>query len=478
MGDVMTWTPGIGVAAMLLSQMLAGASPVISVQDVTVGNNLQTTAKITLDQQAPFSGLQVIVRVEDPTKALLSKRQDRAGKESIFLDINPGARESEEFWIQGLSDSGEVAYTAAAEGLDPRTGKITLSPSGIIMFGPLRAPKFPTTPRGAPSRITIQSARLDSAFRVVEQQPVAGGKSVKIEILNSNEQAGSLASSHVAIQSGLAATVVDFRPLQVGEAKLSITPPDGFVTPAEFAEVTAMVTLPGIGVTDQVMIGQNLQISGVVGLGQAPPEEGVDVTLTSEDPDRLLLSPNAKDAGAPSIKVRIPPDSPNARFYLQGLAASGTATYTASAPGYRARTGTVVLAPSGVVITPRPYGPPDEAELFRKQGESDRGFVSSLGKSDTMALVVWTAQLDPESHRSADITVQELRAGVKVEVRLASSDPMVGGVDPVVTIEGATDHAVTKFQPRRPGKTLISALTPEGFTQSANSTSVTAIVKE
>jgi hypothetical protein len=467
-----------GLLLIVLAPVMAANDPALVPANVSVGKNLQTSAKITLEKQASFAGLQVKVTSDDPSRVLLSKRPDIAGTESITVDVNPGVRETPEFWVQGLEDSGEITYTATANGFASGKGKVTLTPSAIVILGPFRAPVFPTTPGANPSRILLQSVRLDADHKQVEQQPVAGGRTAKIEIQNSNDKAGALTKSHVAIQSGYAATVTEFRPLSMGESVLSATPPLGFTKPVESAAVTAMVTMPGLGVTDEVLIGQNLQIGGVVGLGQPPPPEGVEVTLTSDDPDKLLLAPTSKDKGSRSIKVKIGADKANEKFYLQALGNSGSATYTASAPGYRSRTATIMLAPSGVVITPRPYGPPDEAELFRKHGEGDRGFVSHLSKSDTMALVVWTAQLDPETHRSADITVQELRAGIELKVPIETSDPAVGAVDSSVTISGGSDNAVTHFKPLKPGTTAISAVTPHGFTPSANSTSVTAVVKE
>jgi hypothetical protein len=454
--------------------------PALVPTNVNVGRHLQTPAKVTLEEQASFAGLQVTITVDDAARGLLAKRSDAAGASSIVVDVNPGAKETPEFWIQGLADTGNVTYTATAPGFRPGKGTITLAPSGIVILGPFRAPKFPTTPRAEPSRLLVQSARLDADLKFAEQQPIAGGKTAKFEIENPQSSIGVVANPHLAIQGGTAGAVTEFRPLKMGETKLSIKQPPDFKTAADLGAVTAMVIMPGLAITDQVTIGQNLQIGGLLGLGQAAPAEGVVVTLTSEDPEKLLIARTANDQGSKSLKIVVKADGTTDKFYLQALSGSGSATYTASAPGYRSRTATIALAPSGVVITPRPYGPPDEAELFRKRGEAeaDRGFISRLSRSDTMALVVWTVQLDPETHRSADVTVQELRAGMQLRVPLKTSNPAVGKVDPTVTIKGGSDNAVTHFKPVNAGTTLVSVITPQEFTQSANSTSVTAVVKE
>jgi hypothetical protein len=205
----------------------------------------------------------------------------------------------------------------------------------------------------------------------------------------------------------------------------------------------------------------------------------MEVTITSDDPKRLLVAVKPQDAGAESIKVRIPPGQVTSSFVLQALGNSGTATYSASAPGYLTRTAAITLAPSGVVVTPSTYGPPDEAELSRKEStETPRGFVSNLSKPEKMPLTVWTVQLEPVTLRSADVTVQQLRAGVTLEVALNSSNPSVGAVASPVRIPSGSDHAMTHFSPLGIGSTDISVVTPVGFTKSDNSTSVKAIVQK
>jgi hypothetical protein len=191
------------------------------------------------------------------------------------------------------------------------------------------------------------------------------------------------------------------------------------------------------------------------------------------------LSASPTDVGSKTITIKIPAGGVNSSFYLQALTDSGTASYDAVAPGYVSRTASVMLAPSGVVLMPRPYGPPDEAEVLRKEGGAGTsGFVSSLSDGHPMALVAWMVQLDPATLRGADITVQPLRAGLSVTVDMKMSNTAVGKVSSPVTITGGSDHAVTEFKPLRTGTTVISAITPPGFTTSSNSTTVNAIVRE
>jgi hypothetical protein len=445
--------------------------------NATVGRNLQTFATVSLKEPAPEGGVELTIRSTDPGKLLLSKNPDTAGSALISLNVPAKYRESPEFWIQALDGSGSVAYTASAPGFRPATGVVTLAPSGVVLIGPFRAPKFPTTTGAEPSRLTLYTALLDASLKFVEQQLVAGGFTVSVDLKSSNTAAGRIAESPLTIPGGSSSATTEFVPSGAGETTLTASTPPGFSTPADLGAITAIVSTPGIAVSDQVAIGQDLQVGGLVSLGEAARDGGVDVTLTSTDPERMLLSTSATEVGSKSITLKIAAGGSSASYYLQALAGSGTVTYTASAPGYRSRTGTVGLTPSGVVIGPKEYGPPDEAELHRKeQKEVPRGFVASVSQSGTVPLVVWTVQLDPTTLRGADVTVQPLRAGRSVTVEVKCDNPAVGKVVSPVTIAAASEHAVTDFTPTAEGSTVVTAVIPKGFTKPSNSTSVPAIV--
>lgn len=465
------------VLLMPAAALLAGA-PGMTPANVTVGKNLQASASIAFDEPVPVEGVEVILTSDDPNKLLLAKTPDAAGSASISLSVKGQFRASPEFWLHALADSGSVTYTATTPGLGSSKGTVTLAPSAIIVVGPFRGPTFPTTSRAEPSRLTLYPVRLDASLKYAEQQLIAGGLSVKVHVTSSNVQVGTVNPSSVTMSARSPNAIVTFQPSSAGKTKLAVDVPSGFSAPAEDAAVTAIVRTPGIALMGQIRLGQNLQVGGVVGLGEAAAES-VPVTLTSEDPKRLLLSLTEKDVGSESITVTIPPGKVNGSFYLQGLGSSGTANYNASAPGYASRTASVGLTPSGVVITPSPYGPPDEAELHRKEAsETPRGFVASLSKPEKMDLVVWTVQLDPDTLRSADVTVQPLRAGMSLRVAVNSSDPSVGSIVSPVTIAAGKDHGATTFTPVGRGSTKISVVTPDGFTTSSNSTSVSAVVRE
>ena len=443
---------------------------------VTVGRNLEEPVKVKLDDAAPDEGLEITVRSSDPNLLRISASADKLGTGLAVIKARPGNFESQEFWLQGLASSGTVTYTAEAPGRGRGTGTVTLTPSGILIMGPYRIPKFPTTTGALPAKIKVASARLDpSTLKEVAEQVVTGG--LKVELSNSNPAIGHLEESPVEIPAGEASVTTLFHPGAEGDVTFTVKVPPGFSVPAEFATITASVKKPGIVVVDDQYIGENLQIAAALALGEYAPVGGLTITLTSSDPSKLLLSNSGTEVGSKSIQIKIPAQGFNAIYYLQALGKSGEVEYTASAPGFRSRTGIIKLTPSGITLTPYFQGPPDEGQVLKQQTtDGNHGFLMKASDKTPMKLIAWTAQLDPKTHRSADITVQPLRGGMSVKVPLTNSNPAVGKVPAEITIAGGSDHGVVDFTPASAGTVELSIVTPNNFTVSANSTKVIGTV--
>jgi len=458
------------------------ALPVMTPGNVSIGKNLQTWTSVGLSEPAPPGDLQVVLTSSDPGRLLLSKAPDAAGSPSITLTVKAKFRATPEFWLQALSDSGEVKYTVTAPGYEPATGTAALAPSGVTIIGPLGVaapPEFTTTARAWPTKIILQIVRLDSALKPVEPQYVRGGISAEVEITSSDPATGSVTPSRVTFGSTTDAGVVQFKPARTGKTSLSMKASPGFQVPAALNTVLATVRTPGMFVADDVVIGENLQLAAALSLGEPAPEGGVEVLLKSSDPQKLLLSASPTEIGKPSIAVRIPQGAVSATYHLQALTRSGNVTHTAEAPGYLKRTGMLTLVPSGVILSLEHHGPPDEAELFRPDtaGSHRNNFVALLSEKSPTPLIVYTAWLDPVTRRSADVTVQPLRAGMSVTVDLHNANPKVATIESKAVIKGGSDRGLAAFHPISIGETVISVVTPEGFTKPSNATELLGIVR-
>jgi hypothetical protein len=459
---------------------LVGAEPVaLKIPDVSIGRSLEAPSKVTLADPAPDEGLDVTIRSSDPARLLISTRLDQKGAASAVIKVRAGYTESQEFWLQALDSSGEVTYTADAGHYATAKATASLTPSAIVIVGPLKSPSFITTPHADQTKVTIYSVQLDSSLTNPKEQLIAGGMPVPVVLSNSNPAAGKLGQSRIVMPAGSSSVRLFFQPTGEGDTVLAPEVPEHFVASKKYASVTAMVKKPGMAISDQVLIGQNLQIGGVLAISEIAPPEGLKVTLTSEDPTRLLISPSDKEPGKKSIEVEVPAGTTSARYYLQALDNSGTVSYTASANGFRSRTAVVGLAPAGVILTPESQGPPDEAQVLRKEPpDGVHKFWQDLSKPEPIILVAWTARLDPITHRSADITVQPLRPGAPLEIELVNSHPEIGRVPSKVKIVPGSDHAIAEFKAVSAGSTEISVITPQGFIESANSTMVRGYVRK
>jgi hypothetical protein len=460
----------------LLGATLASAAT-LTPGNAATGQRLQTAVSVLLDEPAPAGGLALTLKSEDPARLLLSASPDSTGAGSITLAVRAGLRFSPDFYVQGLDRSGKATYTATAPGFAPGVGTVTLAPSGIVFArAGTGMERLLATTRQPESEVRICAALLDSEGNVEALQPLAGPPLI-VKVANSNPRIGALNASEAAIPTGSACAATLFRPLSPGSLALSLAAPRGFVAAPRFSTLTATVVTPGIAVTNGISIGRNLQVEGAVNLGEAAPEGGVSVTLKSGDPKRLLLSTSATSPGVESITLAIPAGGFTAAYYLQALADSGSAPYSAAAPGYKAREGAVELTPSGLVIG-GPQGPPDEAVLLRQDAaDGPHGFVTNLSSGETTPVRVYTVHLDPITRRGADLTVQPLRAGLSVEVTLENANPAAGQIASRLRIDGGASNALAHFKPLAVGTTSIAVAVPEGFTKPANSTALTVMVR-
>jgi hypothetical protein len=230
------------------------------------------------------------------------------------------------------------------------------------------------------------------------------------------------------------------------------------------AVITLMVaprTLPAApGITaPNATVGRNLQTVISVRLPQVPPQPGLQITVTSDDPSRLLLSAAPDKPGAATITLTARPpflDSPE--FCLQGMGDTGTVTYTVSAPGIGDAKGTVTLAPSAILILGPSRAP--------KYPMTPRGVAAKL--------TIVSAMLDSSLKVAQE---QQVAGGLQLEVAIASSNPSVGKLAlSKLTLGGGLSSAMTSFTPESEGETSIAPAQPPGFTAPAQYASVTMAV--
>jgi hypothetical protein len=392
-----------------------------------VGRNLQVPTSVKITGEAPEGGLELTVTSDDPTRLLLARLPNQEGAASIKIRVNPHRSESQDFFVRALDDKGEATYTASAPGFASGKGTVRLARSAILMFAPLRAPVLQTTP-AISQRVALETSLIGATGKPLERQITAGP--VTVELVSSDPNVGTFVPTTITIPAGDISAVAEFKPVGTGNITLSAKAPAGFSTPAEFATLSARVDLPGIGIAGDIPLGKDLQTRGVVLLGEPAPKGGLEITLTSSDPTRMIVSASKDQPGAATVKLKVP----------------------------------------------EAHGAPDEAEYLRPTVKIDRPFIAYLGKPKEH-VAVWTVFLDPQTRRGADMTAQALRPGMKVKVELAGSDPAVGTIPTSVVLDDRSESKIVEFTARKVGQTVLSVKPPAGFTPASNAQTIDVTVK-
>ncbi len=368
-------TPASGANALAVTV----TNQQMSCASVTVGQNLENLTSCSLTGAAQ-SDTTVTLTSNDPSKLLLATDPSAPGAVVITRTIRAGGSITTPFYVYGLGNSGTATFGASGGGFTA-TGTVTLAKSGFVLAGPFGlGSDFLATAGGAPLDVMVQTALLDASGNYVDTQSLAGGLTAQVTVTSSNTSVGSISGSPAVITGANNSANVQFQAATSGTTALTAVTPAGYTTPAQFATINATVGQPRIVIDSGNTIGKNLERAGtIILLGAAAPANGLAVHLTVTT-GLVSLSTTGTDAGFNSIDVTIPAGQSSGTYFMYGLDLSGTATITATAPGYTTGTGTEFLTPSGIVVA----GP---------LGVGFTTFNTPLASGD-QTLSISTAQLD------------------------------------------------------------------------------------
>ncbi|MEN6521880.1 MAG: hypothetical protein ABFD46_12110 [Armatimonadota bacterium] len=433
--------------------LVMGQRQEINIGNATVGKDLMTSLNGYLPYAVQYgTKLKVVITSSDPNKVTLSKTSDAVGSGSITLTVNGGSSTLPAFYVHGLADSGIVDVTATGQGGLGKVFKVTLAPSGFVIYSP---GNFSTTSFSNSTDIDVRPAMLNSSTHVyAANQPLRPGVGpISVPVNSSDTQVGTITLSPLNIAAGQSSVKAQFDPVGAGSATVSIGNPEGFTTPTNKQSITATVTASSITAYD-ISVGRDLQTSTSCYLQVAPPEP-VDVTVTVDSSVATVTTDPAVE-GTASITFSSVGNSNSKVFYVQGRSL-GTAKLTVSALGYNSVEKTITVNPSGFVI----YSPGNF---------STTTFASntSIDIRPVMLNASTLAYASPQNLRGgmADITVPVSTSNTDVGVLTASS----------VTIGANINSAKTQFDPVGAGSATVSVGTPEGFTTPTNKQSITATV--
>ena len=355
--------PGFNNAWSEASTTVTVSQPGMTITDpwtgaYRVGSSLQGQLRLTLGGSS-HGGVTVQVTSSDPTKVKLSPDATTAGTASINIALANG-ESYKDFYMQGVREaaSGDVTITATQAlftngtttvklvqpvfrlySLDTTTTTLSADDEFYVYAGVLNTAGtgvwfWQTVSAAGPLPVTFTSS--NTAVGQIKKTGASGG-SITVELPVNREYTSTTVAS-----GG-----VSFDALGAGTTVVAATAP-GFNNAWSEASTTVTVSQPGMTITDPwtgaYRVGSSLQGQLRLTLGGSS-HGGVTVQVTSSDPTKVKLSPDATTAGTASINIALANGESYKDFYMQGVreAASGDVTITATQALFTNGTTTVKL---------------------------------------------------------------------------------------------------------------------------------------
>jgi hypothetical protein len=434
----------------------------------TLGKDEQLGAFIPyLAAAAPAGGRNVTITSSDPTRVLLTTNPNAVGTASVTVNVAAGSYQGPTIYAQGLTNSGTVTITESAPAYNTASGTFTLVPTGFVVGGGTSTTTFSTVSLlnvgfYELNSTTFAAPRTDGYYGATLRP---GASPVTVTLTDGSAAVGTLGSNSVIINAGQTGNSTTFQPLTAGTANISISAtPTGYTTPSNGQSTAFTVTAPnllfgggcgGYSTTFSCNIGKDEQYGAFSPyLAAAAPAGGRNVTITSSDPTRVLLTTNPNAVGTASVIINIAAGSYSGpTVYAQALMAGGTVTITESTSGYNTATGTFTLVPTGFVVG---------------------GGTTTTTFSSTSQVNVGFYELDPTTFaapRTDGYYGATLRTGaLPITVNLTDSSSGVGTLGGnSVTVSAGQNGNSTTFQPVSAGTATISiAATPSNYTKPSN----------
>jgi hypothetical protein len=334
---------------------------------------------------------------------------------------------------------------------------------------------FTTTTVSSDTPLTIHPVRLDPVTRDVPPpvgfsyclticQLLRPGITASVAVLSGTPAVGTVTNGpftfdHTTVNGADAV----FHPLTAGSTTITIAQPAGFTAPPNRGHLVATVTPPPLTVNAR-SIGRNLQSLASVQLGAPAPAGNLQVTITSGDPSRVLVSADG-GAGSSGIVVTVPAGSSSAPFYVQSLSDSGVVDVSASATGYASGSGGMTLHPGGFVLVP-----------FYWCVACGAGPFDTTPGAPNLTFYLVSARLDPATLNYAES--QNVRGGLSVPLTVSATANLGFFIpaQPFFINGGAAFEngvATIGYDANTTGTTVLEVQTPSGFAQSSNLRSIT-----
>jgi hypothetical protein len=292
-----------------------------------LGNRLRTAIEIPAGTIGP-----VTLTSRDPVKVRLSATAAGPAVDRLTVE------RSQAIYLHGFASEGTATVSADAANIGLSDITVHLFPpvmalraSGAGGFGirEVRAPLSQSL-----LSLTASPGLLDpSSGSVYTSEAIHMGAGIEPFLVTPRSSDPAVAEPQPPtplFDERTTSQLATFRLRRAGVADLSLTPPEGFVA-APGAAMRVRVYEPTLRFSERVVLDKDLmqQVSVTSGQDSFGSRVTGDVTVTSLDPDKVLVSASAALSGQTAITVSSP-----ASIYLQALTGEGPARLRLQAAGY------------------------------------------------------------------------------------------------------------------------------------------------
>ncbi|HXS93824.1 MAG TPA: hypothetical protein VN736_04410 [Candidatus Limnocylindrales bacterium] len=447
---------GFSLPALRQNLAVVIKTPTIVMNTITIGKNLQAPIQ--------FGGfgspdLPLTVTSSDPGKLLISADPSQPGAASVTVNQAGISR----LTVQALDDQGAATITASMPTFNPGTLTVAMAPTAIGLNAsgdsvpvPQQTGQFTTTTQSPPTTITPQILILSGST----PQPTglalrAGLGPVQFDIVSSNPSVGAISGSPITLSAGQYAQqpTVAFTPQTEGQTTVSVVTPAGFTAAPGLSSLSVNVTGPTF-LTYNVLLGKDTALSTSISLPNnvAAPRANVAVTLTSSDPSRVLLSPDAATPPSAAItQIMIAGHNGAGPFYIHALDNNGVVPISVAASGYAPGTLNIALA--------------DLSFAFNYFG-STQVLLQSGAQTANVVPVIVIPRNPPVGY---GLYQPVIRPGASIPVSVTSSDAGTIGVDtPQLVFSGGSSQVAAKFHAVQTGAATLTLGVPSGYSSPAS----------
>jgi len=432
-------------------------TPTLSLSSVTLANNLQAALSI---YNLPGIDLPLTVTSSDPSRVLVSASPTAVGSASVTVNKAGWSN----ITLQALADNGTVTITASMPTFNSGTMTISLVPTGIGLnvIGNNGYPpqgiiqqngQYYSSTQSPASALTPAIFAIDPTLgpRAINGTLRAGVGPLQVSVVSSNTAVATIAGSPLTLnvtQYGQQATVT-FTPAGIVTTNVTVSQPAGFKAVPGYSTLVFNVTAPTLTTSNYILAKDTFLSTGVsLGSNVTPPTANVAVTLTSSDPSRVLLSPDAVTPPAASITATLIAGHNLCNFYVHTLANNGTVPIQIGAPGYTSTTMSLLL--TDLTFTFNQYiSTPITATL--QNGAQTFAIAPSI-------------VVPASSPSNYSMFGAVIRPGVTIPVSVTSSDSTIVSVStPQVVFSGGMTQSTVTYVPQKAGSATLSLGVPAGY---------------